>query len=131
MCHIITLICHIITHTCHIITHMSHHHTQEARRILDRLAGYTMSPLLWRKISPGLSAGRVQSVGLAMIVRRERERLAFVTADYYDLKANLSTGTGARAFSATLVEAEGKLVASGKARILTSPVWCNRSLLPA
>jgi DNA topoisomerase-1 len=89
-------------------------HAQEARRILDRLAGYTMSPLLWRKISPGLSAGRVQSVGLAMIVRRERERLAFVSADYYDLKANLSTGTGARTFAATLVEAEGKVVASGK-----------------
>jgi DNA topoisomerase-1 len=49
-----------------------------------------------------------------MIVRRERERLAFVSADYYDLKANLSTGTGARTFAATLVEAEGKVVASGK-----------------
>ena len=89
-------------------------HAQEARRILDRLAGYTMSPLLWRKISPGLSAGRVQSVGLAMIVRRERERLVFVSADYYDLKANLSTGVGERMFAATLVETDGKLVASGK-----------------
>ncbi len=89
-------------------------YAQEARRILDRLAGYTMSPLLWRKISPGLSAGRVQSVGLAMIVRRERERLVFVSADYYDLKANLSTGVGEREFAATLVEADGMLVASGK-----------------
>ena len=60
-------------------------HAQETRRILDRLVGYTVSPLLWRKIAPKLSAGRVQSVAVRLLVLRERERRAFVTGQYWDL----------------------------------------------
>jgi DNA topoisomerase I len=63
---------------------------QETRRILDRLAGFTVSPILWKKITPGLSAGRVQSVGLARIVERERERLEFERTAYSTVKANFS-----------------------------------------
>src|SRR5690606_31523013 len=59
---------------------------QETRRILDRLYGYEISPVLWRKVRQGLSAGRVQSVATRMVVERERERMAFVPADYWDLK---------------------------------------------
>ena len=62
---------------------------QQARRILDRLVGYSISPLLWRKIKPKLSAGRVQSVAVRLLVRRERERVTFVPATYWDLTAQL------------------------------------------
>jgi DNA topoisomerase-1 len=85
---------------------------QETRRILDRLVGYTLSPLLWKKIASGLSAGRVQSVAVRLLVQRERERRAFRSAVYWDLKALL-----ARAgvpFSALLVGVGGKRVATGK-----------------
>src|SRR5690606_32723115 len=58
---------------------------QETRRILDRLFGFEISPVLWRKVGPGLSAGRVQSAATRLIVDRERERLAFVSASYWDL----------------------------------------------
>ena len=63
---------------------------QEARRMLDRLVGYEVSPVLWKKIMPGLSAGRVQSVATRIVVERERERMAFVSANYWDLKATFA-----------------------------------------
>jgi DNA topoisomerase-1 len=85
---------------------------QETRRILDRLVGYTLSPLLWKKIAYGLSAGRVQSVGLRLIVRRERERLAFVSASYWDLLATL--GAKSENFEAKLVSMADKRIAGGK-----------------
>src|SRR4029079_18471134 len=75
---------------------------QEARRIIDRLYGYEVSPLLWRKVRPRLSAGRVQSVAVRLIVQRERERMAFVEATYWDLLAAFSTRSS-DPFQATLV----------------------------
>jgi len=85
---------------------------QETRRVLDRLAGYTMSPLLWQKISRGLSAGRVQSVAMTHIVRREHRRLAFVRADYAGAKAVVAAGGGA--FEVSLVALAGRRLATGK-----------------
>ena len=81
---------------------------QETRRILDRLAGYTVSPVLWKKIAPGLSAGRVQSVGMAMIVQRERERLTHVPVEYWDLQLHLEDNV-----TATSHTVAGQPVASG------------------
>ncbi|NOX56965.1 MAG: type I DNA topoisomerase [Planctomycetes bacterium] len=86
---------------------------QEARRILDRLFGYTLSPLLWKKIKQGLSAGRVQSVAVRLLVERELERMAFKSATYWDLKARLETPEK-RPFEAVLVSVHGKRVATGK-----------------
>jgi DNA topoisomerase-1 len=84
---------------------------QETRRILDRLVGYTLSPLLWRKIAPHLSAGRVQSVAVRLLVQRERERLAFRKGQFWDLKAVLDQrGT---LFPARLVSVGGQRVAAG------------------
>lgn len=85
---------------------------QETRRILDRLVGYTVSPLLWKKIAGGLSAGRVQSVAVRLLVVRERERRAFHSATYWDLKAHLAKGDAA--FTAMLVAVGGTRVATGK-----------------
>lgn len=85
---------------------------QETRRILDRLVGYTLSPLIWKKIAYGLSAGRVQSVGLRLIVRRERERLAFQSASYWDLLASLNKS--GESFDAKIVLVDGQRVATGK-----------------
>ena len=84
---------------------------QETRRILDRLVGYTLSPLLWKKIAPSLSAGRVQSVAVRLLVQRERERLAFVKGGYWDLKANL--GKDKKTFDAKLVTLKDKRLATG------------------
>ena len=87
-------------------------HAQETRRILDRLVGYTLSPLLWKKIAWGLSAGRVQSVAVRVIVNRERERRAFKSGSYWDLKANLFAPK--QEFPVQLVSVGGVNVAIGK-----------------
>ncbi len=86
-------------------------HAQETRRILDRLVGYTLSPLLWKKIAWGLSAGRVQSVAVRLLVQRERERRAFKTGSYWDLKAQLEHEKAR--FESKLVSLQGKRVATG------------------
>ena len=96
---------------------------QETRRILDRLYGYEISPVLWRKVGPGLSAGRVQSAATRLVVERERERLAFSSASYWDLSARLSTelktvaesATGTlEGFDARLARLNGSRVATGR-----------------
>ena len=95
---------------------------QEARRIFDRLYGYEVSPVLWKKVMPRLSAGRVQSVATRIVVERERERMRFVTASYWDLDATFQlTGndpTGAprdqTPFAGSLLEVDGARVATGK-----------------
>ena len=85
---------------------------QEARRILDRLYGYSLSPLLWKRVAPGLSAGRVQSVAVRLLVERERERMAFVSAEYWDLTAHLGAEDGR--FKARLQRVDGQRIAEGK-----------------
>ena len=85
---------------------------QESRRILDRLVGYEVSPLLWRKVAPGLSAGRVQSVATRLVVQRERERMAFQAAFYWDVTATFVKG--AEGFDAKLVSVDGTRIATGK-----------------
>ncbi|WP_181719118.1 type I DNA topoisomerase [Nocardia gipuzkoensis] len=94
---------------------------QETRRILDRLYGYEVSPVLWKKVMPRLSAGRVQSVATRVIVQRERERMAFRSAEYWDIAAKLDAGNGEgtdatnpRTFGARLVTVDGARVATGR-----------------
>ncbi|MEU8084539.1 type I DNA topoisomerase [Micromonospora sp. NPDC049101] len=90
---------------------------QEARRILDRLYGYEVSPVLWKKVMPRLSAGRVQSVATRIVVERERQRMAFRTAEYWDILATLAVtnaGEGPRTFNATLIALNGDRIATGK-----------------
>jgi DNA topoisomerase-1 len=86
---------------------------QETRRVLDRLYGYTLSPLLWKKVARGLSAGRVQSVAVRLIVLRELERRAFRSATWWDLKVQLQTPQGG-SFEAELSAVGGRRVALGK-----------------
>ncbi len=86
---------------------------QETRRILDRLYGYELSPVLWKMISKGLSAGRVQSVATRIVVERERERMVFLAADYWDLKVQMSTDAP-DTFTSSLVEVDGARVATGR-----------------
>ncbi len=83
---------------------------QETRRILDRLYGFEVSPVLWKKVMPRLSAGRVQSVATRLVVERERERIAFVSAGYWDLLATFDPGS----FEARLLAVAGKRVAQGR-----------------
>jgi DNA topoisomerase I len=85
---------------------------QESRRILDRLYGYTLSPVLWKKVQTGLSAGRVQSVAVRLIVEREEERRAFRSGTYWDLDATIQAE--GRQFVATLVRVDDRRIASGK-----------------
>ena len=89
---------------------------QETRRILDRLYGYEVSPVLWRKVRAGLSAGRVQSVATRLVVERERERMAFRSASYWDVTGRFTPAAeqGAPAFSARLVGLDGVRVATGR-----------------
>jgi DNA topoisomerase-1 len=87
---------------------------QETRRILDRLYGYEISPVLWRKVGPGLSAGRVQSAATRLVVDRERERLAFRTASYWDLTARLAPQADPQQFDARLVRLDGRRIAAGR-----------------
>ena len=83
----------------------------ETRRILDRLYGYEVSPVLWRRVNRGLSAGRVQSPSIRLIVERERERIAFVSAGYWDIELTTATSPS---FTADLVAVDGTRVATGK-----------------
>jgi len=90
---------------------------QETRRILDRLYGYEVSPVLWKKVMPRLSAGRVQSVATRLVVERERERMAFRSASYWDLEALFGSRRADAEppeFSATLVALDGRRVAQGR-----------------
>src|SRR5699024_3004320 len=87
---------------------------QETRRILDRLVGFELSPVLWRKIKPSLSAGRVQSVATRLVVERERERMAFVAADYWDITGTFAAdGAESAAFTAKIATVDGARVATG------------------
>jgi DNA topoisomerase I len=93
--------------------------SQETRRILDRLYGYEVSPVLWKKVMPRLSAGRVQSVATRLVVERERERMAFVSASYWDIEGVFDPGApqalpAAARFAARLVALDGKRVAQGR-----------------
>src|SRR5690606_34916741 len=84
---------------------------QETRRILDRLYGWDVSPVLWYKVKSGLSAGRVQSAATRMIVERERERMAFVSAEYWDVEAAASSA--GQSFGVRLVRVDGGALARG------------------
>ncbi|WP_019135904.1 type I DNA topoisomerase [Cellulomonas massiliensis] len=88
---------------------------QETRRILDRLYGYEVSPVLWRKVGKGLSAGRVQSVATRLVVERERERMAFVSAEYWDVTGTFAVEAADEpTFGARLTSLDGTRVASGR-----------------
>jgi len=90
-------------------------YAQEARRILDRLYGYEVSPVLWRKIGPKLSAGRVQSVATRLIVGRERKRMQFVASEYWDVEASLYPNSSPDStVTAKLIELAGQRLASGQ-----------------
>ncbi|HKE00420.1 MAG TPA: type I DNA topoisomerase [Planctomycetota bacterium] len=87
---------------------------QETRRIVDRLYGYEVSPLLWKKVGPRLSAGRVQSVAVRLVVERERERIRFRASEYWDIEGRFAKPGSPPSFEASLAQLDGKRVASGK-----------------
>lgn len=101
-----------LEHTRDVDAHMVD--AQETRRVLDRLYGYELSPVLWRKVGPGLSAGRVQSVATRLIVERERERMAFVKSAYWDISAEVSASVEQDAFTARLTHLDNTRVAGSK-----------------
>jgi DNA topoisomerase I len=89
----------------------------QTRRVLDRLYGYEVSPVLWKKVMPQLSAGRVQSVAVRLVVQREKERIAFRPARYWDLEAEFApqpTDQGSTWFTASLVALDGRRIAQGR-----------------
>ena len=100
---------------------------QEARRILDRLYGYEVSPILWRKIAPRLSAGRVQSVATRLIVEREQERMAFRSATWWDARVTLERT--AVAFPAQVVALDGRMLAQGRDFGADGKLLAGRSVL--
>ncbi|MCB2153296.1 type I DNA topoisomerase [bacterium] len=100
---------------------------QESRRILDRLFGYSLSPVLWKKVQSGLSAGRVQSVAVRLIVEREEERRAFKTSEYWDLEAAFRSSQGE--FKATMAKLAEKRLASGKDFDATTGELKNRNVV--
>ena len=89
------------------------------RRILDRLVGYEVSPVLWKKVRPKLSAGRVQSVATRLIVAREEARMRFVESAFCGIEAALATAENERRFSARLAELGGHKIAIGKNHLST------------
>jgi DNA topoisomerase-1 len=94
---------------------------QESRRILDRLYGYEISPVLWRKVKPKLSAGRVQSVATRLVVERERIRMRFVQAEYWDLEADFTTDSGGK-----LTAGLGCRVSQSDPAFVALPRWRGR-----
>lgn len=101
---------------------------QEARRILDRLYGYDVSQLLWKKVGRGLSAGRVQSVAVRLIVERERDRMAFRSATYWDLEGRFATPDSTE-FTAVLISVDGQRIPAGKDFDSTTGALKDPSLL--
>ena len=97
---------------------------QETRRILDRLYGYEVSPVLWKKVMPRLSAGRVQSVATRIIVQRERERMAFVAAGYWDIDATLDAGRRRRRARSRRASSPSTATASPRAATSARTAGC-------
>jgi len=98
---------------------------QETRRILDRLYGYTLSPVLWKKVAPKLSAGRVQSVAVRLLVDREKERAAFKTSTYWDLSAKLATQKNEE-IEVRLTHQDDKRLATGKSFDSTTGLFVDK-----